>query len=238
MRRQERGQALAERRKIMPPWLKYRATNKNQVLSYQKVAALLQPFHVELSSEQADAVQQYVSLLNAWNEKISLTSITEQAEIIRRHFGESMFAARTAPIQNGRLADVGSGAGFPGLALKILCPRLYVFLVEPNGKKAAFLAEVKRSLNLDGVSILRRRFEGLGDEPADLDFIAARALGNLERLFKHARSKLSRDGQIILWLGAEDARTVARNRRWVWRDPAKIPGSERRVLLIGRPLRD
>ena len=86
------------------------------------------------TQEQAEKVAQYMQLLLEWNQSFSLTSVTNPSEILSRHFGESMFATSIVPIRQGRLADVGSGAGFPGLAIKIMRPELDVVLIEPNKK--------------------------------------------------------------------------------------------------------
>ncbi|MGH9403017.1 MAG: 16S rRNA (guanine(527)-N(7))-methyltransferase RsmG, partial [Terriglobia bacterium] len=85
----------------------------------------------------------YLGLLLRWNEKINLTAIRTPEECVTRHFAESLFLARHEQL-NGRLLDIGSGAGFPGLALKVAVPELAVTLLEPVAKKRAFLKEVVR----------------------------------------------------------------------------------------------
>ena len=110
-----------------------------------QISAALAAFGIELSSDQLSRIRDYISILLRWNKLLSLTSITDQIEIVSRHFGESMFASSVLPLENCRLADVGSGAGFPGLALKILIPSLFVTLIESNKKKSAFLSEVVRA---------------------------------------------------------------------------------------------
>jgi 16S rRNA (guanine(527)-N(7))-methyltransferase RsmG len=114
-----------------------------------------------------------------------------------------MFAAHAIPELHGRLADVGSGPGFPGLALKILRPSLEVFLIEAVMKKATFLAEVTRHLSLTGVKVVVSRFEDLADDLAPLDFICARALGDREALLNWATHNLNISGRVVLWLGAD-----------------------------------
>src|SRR5207244_13631657 len=114
-----------------------------------------EPCQVGGSDAQIEGIRKYMDLLLLWNHKVSLTSIVDPGEILARHFGESMFAAAKFSILKGRLADVGSGAGFPGLALKIIRPELHVTLIEANAKKSAFLAEVVRDLGLIGVDVLR-----------------------------------------------------------------------------------
>src|SRR5438445_9672183 len=103
-------------------------------------------FELPAYDDQVLQIQQYIKVLLAWNEKINLTAIRDPLEVLYRHFCESMYAAVAVPLQVGRLADVGSGGGFPGLALKIACPALQVVLIESNVKKASFLADVVREL--------------------------------------------------------------------------------------------
>jgi len=98
----------------------------------------LREFKIEATTEQIALIQRYMSLLLAWNEKINITAIRDPLEMLYRHFCESMYAAVAVPLQGGRLADVGSGGGFPGLALKIIRPELQGFLIESNVKRLPF----------------------------------------------------------------------------------------------------
>ncbi len=206
-------------------------------LSDQRIRAALAPFGVQVSVAQLIAIREYVSLLLLWNQKFNLTSVKDPLEILGRHFGESQFAAKAVPIDTGRLADVGSGAGFPGLALKIVCPGLEVVLIERSGRKAAFLTEVKRRLLLSGVDVRRQSFEDLSVAADTFDFVTARAIGQPRRLVRWSQGVLTNGGKLILWLGGEDAIEISSIPGWAWRDPIPIPKSVRRVLLIGTALR-
>ena len=121
-------------------------TTNSAPLSAGVIHKALGEFKIEATKEQIASIQRYMSLLLAWNEKINLTAIRDPLEMLYRHFCESMYAGVAVPLRAGRLADVGSGGGFPGLALKIIRPELQVFLIESNVKKATFLAEVVRDL--------------------------------------------------------------------------------------------
>ncbi len=198
------------------------------------VRQALEPYGVQPTDVQVELIQRYIDKLVIWNQKVRLTAVTEPREILERHFGESMFAAQIVPVCQGRLADVGSGAGFPGLPLKIACPGLDVVLIEANHKKAAFLAEVRRELRLEGVEIVGGRIEDLQVERGFADFVSARAVGGFARLLKWSRDALSGGGRVLLWLGAEDASKVGKFGGWTWRESIRIPNSRRRVLLIGQ----
>jgi len=203
-------------------------------ISKEQVLAALAPFGVQSSDDQIAKVQAYVRLLLKWNRLTSLTSITDPAEIVSRHFGESIYAATLLPVENGRLVDIGTGAGFPGLALKILKPDLHVVLIESNKKKSAFLAEVVRTLELTEVEILTERFEEIRPEQDFANFITARAVGGFPALLRWSRSALARRGHLMLWVGGEDITSITNSKGWIWNPPARIPESQRRFILIGR----
>ena len=190
-------------------------------------------FKLPAYDDQVLQIQQYIKILLFWNEKVNLTAIRDPLEILYRHFCESMYAAATVPIENGRLADVGSGGGFPGLPIKILCPNLRVFLVESNLKKATFLAEVIRELGLTDAQVLVRRYEELGEEIAPLDFVCSRALGEFPSFLEWAHSEQIASKQIILWIGARDLPDLQKVPTWEWREPIPVPNSLRRLILVG-----
>src|SRR5215468_3394031 len=148
----------------------------------------LEEFKLPTYDDQVLQIQQYIGILLAWNDKVSLTAIRDPLEMLYRHFCESMFAGASVPVENGRLADVGSGGGFPGLPLKILRPGLQVFLIESNLKKATFLAEVIRETGLRDAQVLVRRYEELGEEVAPLDYVCSRALGEYTSFLEWAQS--------------------------------------------------
>ena len=193
----------------------------------------LTEFSLPAYDDQVLQIQQYIKILLTWNEKVNLTAIRDPLEILHRHFCECMYAAEAIPLEKGRLADVGSGGGFPGLALKIMRPGLQVFLVESNIKKVTFLAEVIRELGLNGAQVLARHYEELGEEMAPLDYICSRALGEFPSFLEWARSDQIAARQVILWIGARDLEEIQRIKTWDWREPISVPHSLRRLLLVG-----
>jgi 16S rRNA (guanine527-N7)-methyltransferase len=205
------------------------------VLEIRDLQAELKPYGVEASLELCASIQRYVALLMRWNKRISLTTITDPAEVVRFHFGESLFAASAVSIRGGRLADVGSGAGFPGLALRLADPDLRVTLIESNVKKATFLSEIVRDLKLDHVTVSRARMGDFSSAANGFDFVTARALGKHDELLTWASKTLSGSGRVILWLGEDDCTTISRKSGWNWCNPTHIPGSKRRFLLVGVP---
>lgn len=200
------------------------------------ITRTLKEYGVEVSPELCEAIRGYMDLLLKWNQRVNLTSVTDPKEIVGRHFGESLFALRAVPLHPRRLLDVGSGAGFPGLALKLVLPETEVTLVEANVKKATFLSEVVRQLRLDHVVVLRARTERMELRGPIADCVTARAIGNFAELLEWSGRSLEPGGRLVLWLGSDDAASVAQHTGWSWSQPLAIPKSARRVLLVGSPV--
>jgi 16S rRNA (guanine(527)-N(7))-methyltransferase RsmG len=198
----------------------------------------LEEFKLPAYDDQVLQIQQYINMLLSWNDKVNLTAIRDPLEILYRHFCECMFAGVAVPMERGRLADVGTGAGFPGLPLKILRPGLQVFLIESNIKKATFLAEVIRALGLKDAQVVVRRYEELGEEIAPLDFACARALGEFPTFLDWAQRDHLGAAKVVLWIGSQEVAEISKNRSWKWGEPIRVPNSLRRVLLVGTRDRD
>jgi 16S rRNA (guanine527-N7)-methyltransferase len=202
-------------------------------LSDEAILSALREFGLTATYRQVQQIQQYIRILLQWNDKINLTAIRDPREILYRHFCESMFATLAVPVENGRLADVGTGGGFPGLPMKILRPDLHVFLIESNIKKATFLAEVSRDLELTDVRVLVNRFEDVAEDVAPLDYACSRALGEFEPFLSWAGSDAVSASTVILWIGGRDVEAVQKVPGWEWREPVAVPQSLRRMLLFG-----
>ena len=204
-------------------------------LSLDSIAAALAPFRVSLTQAQVESIRAYISILLVWNQSVNLTAIEDPVEIVTRHFGESLFAGSFLRFGPCRLADVGTGAGFPGLPLKIAYPSIRLTLIESNAKKCAFLTEVVQRLGLQNVDIWRHRYDE-GHRTGELfNFVCSRALGDYGQLLRWARGVMKPGGQVILWIGTDDSIRVGRIKEWSWDTPIAIPDSRRRIILVGRP---
>ncbi len=201
-----------------------------------RIAELLGPFLVtKLSEDQLSAVSMHLDLLLRWNARINLTSVREAEEIVTRHFGESLFVGQQlfpsqSVTESIHLADVGSGAGFPGLPIKIWAPEIKVTLIESNNKKATFLREVVRGLKLDDVEVFAKRAEAF---PHQVEFVTLRAVENFEEALKTAIGLLEPGGTIALMLGDEQLKSLSDTKTVRWEAPVGMPKSERRVLITG-----
>src|SRR5258708_2595020 len=208
-------------------------TNSMAPLSARVINKTLSEFQLQITPDQVSSIQRYMVMLLAWNEKVNLTAIRDPLEVLYRHFCESMYAAAAVPLTAGRLADVGSGGGFPGLALKIARPDLQVFLIESNVKKATFLAEVVRELGLADTRVMVSRYEELGEEIAPVDFVCSRALGEFGKFLSWASSERVAASNSVLWVGGRDIEEIKKIGGWTWKEPIPIPKSLQRVLLVG-----
>ena len=195
-------------------------------------AEALRRVGIEPAPALLDSISSYIELLLRWNAKINLTAITDPHEIVSRNFAESFLAARWLGPGARRLCDVGSGAGFPGLALKLILPHLSVTLVESSGKRAAFLSEAARTLRLEQVEVECSRWQDSKIPSGSLDAITARALGGYDLLANWASTKLKPDGKLLLWIGSREAERLRNLAGWQWETHA-VPDSRERVLLIG-----
>jgi 16S rRNA (guanine527-N7)-methyltransferase len=201
-----------------------------------RIAELLSPFvgPARLSDLQADAIRIYFDLLLEWNAKLNLTAIRDPEEVIVRHFGESLFAAKQlfpAGATRETAIDVGSGAGFPGLPLKLWNPSLELTLIESNQRKATFLREVIRALNFDLVSVTAGRAEGVSLRTGLVTF---RAVERFARILPVAIGLVKAPGRIAILIGEAQVGPAQKAFPSVkWKTPTRIPLSKKGVLLIG-----
>ncbi len=172
-------------------------------LSAAEIESLLQPYLREpgqpidkppgesVTAALVEQLSTYLDLILRWNQRTNLTSIRDPREIVRRHFGESLFAARHLP-GTGSLLDFGSGAGFPGVPIQMWHPNLLVTLAESQGKKSTFLREVVRVLALP-CEVWAGRVEAMGTS-ARFDRVVMRAVDDpgraLEAAFRLTRSEV------------------------------------------------
>lgn len=163
-------------------------------MTTEELQSLLQPYYPHPSPLLLDQLTVYLQLLLKWNAKTNLTAIRNPDEIVKRHFGESLFAASLLPPAN-TLLDLGSGAGFPGLPIQLAHPRLRVTLAESQNKKASFLREVVRTLHLS-TEIWAQRAELLPPERT-FDIVTLRAVDRPEEALDEAKRRISPSGWII-----------------------------------------
>jgi len=229
------------------------------------IAALLDPFlDTPLTALQLEQISTYIDLLLRWNSRVNLTSIRAPDEIVTRHFGESLFAARhlfprgaDTPVRLAapqpphplaspnplstpppgseiypRLLDLGSGAGFPGLPIKIWAPEISVALIESNNKKVAFLREAIRALTLTMIDVSAARAE---DFPAgQAQVVTLRAVERFTQILPTATKLLSPGASMALLISEPQLREATRLTPTLhWSPSTPIPNTKARILAIG-----
>jgi 16S rRNA (guanine527-N7)-methyltransferase len=206
-----------------------------------RIARLLEPFLGEnaLSAHQLQSISMYIDILQRWNARVNLTAIRNEEEIVTRHFGESLFAARnlfpnpsvSSVVGGLEVADVGSGAGFPGIPIKLWAPAISLTLIESNHRKATFLREVARALTLTSINIQNTRAESFTGKKFDV--VTLRAVEHFESALPIAASLLKPNGRLALLIGSSQLPTTQATLTSLnWPEPLSIPESDSRVLLV------
>lgn len=172
------------------------------------LADLLCKLDLNVSSTTIPLLERVVDELLRWNPRRNLTAITARDEVLEKHLVDSLTLLPFAR-QSTRLLDIGSGAGFPALPLKIVCPELEVVSVDAVGKKIDFQRHVVRTLGLQGFTALHARVESLTDYHVGFDLVTARALCSLAELVALAEPFLTSDGRLVAMKGPEGSREFA-----------------------------
>jgi 16S rRNA (guanine527-N7)-methyltransferase len=208
----------------------------------QRIAAFLAPF---MGDEPASAtllaqLQAYLDLLLRWNTRINLTAVRDPEQIVTRHFGESLFAARvlrddgafstSLPVS---LADLGAGAGFPGIPIKLFAPELHLTLIESQNKKATFLKEAIRTLGLENSEVYSGRAEHW-DHTAQI--VTMRAVERFESIIPVATNLLTKGGRLCILISSRTANyePLMQSLRLDISVGRAIPESAERYVFVGR----
>jgi 16S rRNA (guanine527-N7)-methyltransferase len=184
-----------------------------------------------LNEKAVERFEAYLVLLVKWNARINLTAVHKPEEMVRRHFFESIFAARQIPKKVKTLLDFGSGAGFPGIPIAICRPEIGVTLAESQGKKAAFLREAVRTLELKA-EVWAARVEEIAPERV-FDAVTLRAVDKMPRACGAAVQRLAPGGWIAAFATRNTETTLEKVNGIRWAASIEIPGSEQAILMTG-----
>ena len=165
----------------------------------------LNVLNIELKEKQVKQFYDYINLLIEWNKKINLTAIIEPKEIILKHFVDSLTISKYIN-EKSTLIDVGTGAGFPGIPLKILRNDIKITLVDSLNKRIKFLDEVIKKLNLDNIKTVHGRAEEIGrnkEYREKFDYATSRAVANISTLSEYLIPLIKNNGQCIYMKGTD-----------------------------------
>jgi 16S rRNA (guanine527-N7)-methyltransferase len=215
-----------------------------------RIAGLLEPFlgsahDRQLKPQDLEYISTYIDILLRWNARINLTAIRDPEEIVTRHFGESLFLARhlferasSSPAaysiakSSPHLADFGSGAGFPGIPIRIWAPDIALTLIESSQKKATFLREVSRALGLADINVANVRAETLTS--ATFDVVTLRAVERFADALATAARLVRPSGRLAMLISSSQlSRLHSSGSGFTWRNAEQVPMSQSRMLVIG-----
>ena len=204
----------------------------------------LKEINIELKKEQTEKFYKYMNLLLEWNEKINLTAITEPEEVILKHFVDSLTISKYIE-KDSKLVDMGTGAGFPGIPLKILRDDIEITLADSLNKRINFLNEVIKELNLKNIQTVHTRAEEFGKNKKyreSFDIATSRAVANLSTLSEYLIPLVKPSGKTICMKGSEIKEEVEMARKAIeilggkieQKESFNLPNSDmkRNVIII------
>ena len=210
----------------------------------KKLSEYLKEINIEISDEQVKAFYDYMNLLLEWNQKINLTAITEQDDVILKHFVDCLTILKyIAP--NESIVDIGTGAGFPGVPLAIMCKENRFMLVDSLNKRINFLNEVKAKIMLKNVDTVHARAEEFDQNKLyreNFDVAVSRAVANLSVLVEFLLPAVKVGGRVICMKGSQiedelnDARFAIKELGGIVKQKEEfyLPGSDikRNIVII------
>lgn len=191
---------------------------------------------IPLSEEQLQKFKDYYELLLFWNRSVNLTTITDEVEVVQKHFIDSLAYVKAFPTdyRNLRFLDIGSGAGFPGVPLKIAFPALDIHLMEPSYKRTSFLHTLNSKLHLN-VRVIEDKAEvWLKKNEENFDLMMMRAVGHIDNFVKQIFDNLNHHGRIIISSGPRpfDFRNVDQRRVETFSFLLPIASIQRSFLIV------
>ena len=209
------------------------------LLTPEQITQILSDCRLDCDAALLERVQTYLQFLAKWNARMNLTGIRQPVDVLKILFAESFFAAALVGDPQGAILDVGSGAGFPGLAMAVYRPELKLILLEPRKKRAAFLAALRRELGLAGVSVWNRRLEecvvaDFSDLPTVLTM---RAVGQISEVIESGAPLLRGDRRVLLFSSVQAAKSAMKTRKgFVGNREVPIPWDPAHLILLGHAM--
>jgi len=185
---------------------------------------------VAFSENHVNSFMTYLTELKKWNKTYNLTGLKKDEDIIIKHFLDSLLYLKVIPGGEIKVADVGSGAGFPGIPIKIIHPEIEMYLIEPSGKKAAFLRHITGTLRIEKIEVIEKRVEDLGkgqESFLSVDIAVTRALFSIKDFIKKTSHIVRKGGILILSKGPK-----------VKEELRKLTDIKYEILILTLPLAD
>lgn len=206
-------------------------------MKIEQLKKLLENYNITFNQSMVDAFSKYSELLAEWNQKFNLTAVSEE-DFVEKHFYDSLLLVKTFNFENQAVLDIGTGAGFPGLPLKIVFPDIELVLVEPTTKRCTFLNEVINQLGLKKVTVINARAEELdGSFRSRFDVVVARAVAHLSIILELALPYVKVDGVFIALKGPSADEELEASKHAVKTLNAKLIKRDESILPSDKSLR-
>jgi len=205
-------------------------------LSQAEIHEVLSKCKLECNLALVERVQTYLKLLGKWNSRMNLTAVQHPLDVLKVLLAESFWAAVLVENPQGPILDIGSGAGFPGLAMAVYRPELELILLEPRKKRAAFLAALRREMGLPGVAVWDRRLEDCVQRDFSVlpTVLTMRAVGGIMKVVTSGARFLQGDRRILLFSSVQAATSTMEELKWIrWRPVSPIPWNKEHLILLG-----
>ncbi len=215
---------------------------------FEKIAPLCADFEVELTADIKNQLNTYGNLLIEWNGKMNLTAIKEPEEILFKHFYDCILFFKNVDVpQNATIIDVGTGAGFPGMVLKIIRPDLKVTLLDSLNKRLVFLNEVINALDLKGIETVHSRAEDAGKiglYREKFQIATARAVASMPVLLEYCLPLVKKGGMFVAMKGPSAEEELKQSEKCLKLLGGNSPqlftetltGEEKRVFVVTRKI--
>lgn len=200
--------------------------NKEQFIKY------VEDLNIKITSKQLDQLEKYYELLLSWNKLMNLTTIIEHNAVYLKHFYDSLTLIKACNLNEiSSLADVGSGAGFPGLVLKIFYPELKITIIDSNNKKISFLKEVAQNLELKNITFVHDRCENFAHtNKENFDIVTARAVASLNILIELCLPLVKINGYFIALKG-----DVSKEEKTITNSLKILGGKQEKIIKFNLP---
>lgn len=202
-------------------------------MTYEELKKAFEGTQVVIGDELISSLRTYAALLAEWNEKMNLTAITEEPIVIEKHFMDSLLIAKDFVFAGKKIADIGSGAGFPGVVLALAFPSCHVTLIDATKKKFLFLQELKEKLGISNIAFHVGRVEDMKAERDTFDIVAARGFAAMNIFLEVAAPLAKKGGTLIAMKSLRGEEELVKSKFAIHRLGLSLSSTKKDVLPDG-----
>lgn len=202
-------------------------------MTYEELKKAFEGTQVVIGDELISSLRTYAALLAEWNEKMNLTAITEEPIVIEKHFVDSLLIAKDFVFAGKKIADIGSGAGFPGVVLALAFPSCHVTLIDATKKKFLFLQELKEKLGISNIAFHVGRVEDMKAERDTFDIVTARGFAAMNIFLEVAAPLAKKGGTLIAMKSLRGEEELVKSKFAIHRLGLSLSSTKKDVLPDG-----